>query len=61
MLGTGLVLLFLGGLRLLQEETGSTFTGNLSWIPYLITVLACGVVAGLAIKARGRGRRKAGA
>ena len=57
-LGTGLVLLFLGALRLLQEETGSAFTGNLSWIPYLITVLACVVVAGLAVKARGRGQRK---
>ena len=60
-LGTGLVLLFLGVLRLLQDETGSAFTGNLSWIPYLITVLACAVVAGLALKARSRGVRKEGA
>ncbi len=57
-LGTGLVLLFLGGLRLLQDETGSTFTGNLSWLPYLLTLLACGLVALAAMKARGRGQRK---
>ncbi len=57
-LATGLVLLFLGALRLLQDETGTTFTGNLSWLPYLITLLACGLVAGAAMKARGRGQRK---
>ena len=41
----GSVLLIIGGismtialLRLLQEETGSNFTGNLSWLPYLITM-----------------------
>ncbi len=59
-LGTGLVLLFLGGLRLLQEETGTTFTGNLSWLPYLLTVLVCGLVAAAAMKARSRGQRKEG-
>ncbi len=52
------MLLFLGGLRLLQDETGSTFTGNLSWLPYLLTLLACGLVALAAMKARGRGQRK---
>jgi lysylphosphatidylglycerol synthetase-like protein (DUF2156 family) len=57
-LATGLVLLFLGALRLLQDETGTTFTGNLSWLPYLITLLACGLVAGAAMKARSRGQRK---
>ena len=41
----GSVLLMLGGilltlamLRLLQEETGPVFTGNLSWVPYAITL-----------------------
>ena len=33
----GLTLLALAGLRALQVETGSAFTGNLSWLPYLIT------------------------
>ena len=43
----GSVLLMVGGvaltlamLRALQEETGSTFTGNLSWAPYLLTLTA---------------------
>jgi len=41
----GSVLLVLGGvsmtvalLRVLQEETGTNFTGNLSWVPYLLTM-----------------------
>lgn len=41
----GVVLLLLGLLRLLQSETGSSFTGHLSWLPYLIvTVVGLGVV-----------------
>jgi len=42
-LGIGVSLLMLAGLRALQTETGSTFTGNLSWAPYLI-VIAVGLV-----------------
>ena len=60
LLGGGVVLFAMAGLRALQEETGSTFTGNLSWIPYMIVFVA--LVAGGAItwKARGvRRRRKA--
>ncbi len=34
-------------LRVLQEETGSTFSGNLSWAPYALTLL--GVVIILAL------------
>jgi len=34
----GAVLLLLAVLRALQTETGSTFTGNLRSLPYLITV-----------------------
>ncbi|HLN41854.1 MAG TPA: hypothetical protein VK215_05355 [Acidimicrobiales bacterium] len=37
-LTVGTVLLLLAALRALQTETGTTFTGNLSWLPYLITV-----------------------
>ncbi len=47
----GSVLLTIGGvsmtiglLRLLQEETGSNFAGNLSWLPYLITMAVLIVV-----------------
>ena len=35
LLSIGLAVLAVGFLRLLQGETGSTFTGNLSWIPYV--------------------------
>lgn len=54
LVGVGLVILFLGVLRLLQEETGDVFRGHLSFLPYVITVVACGAVAGGAVKARGR-------
>ena len=36
LLGFGVVCLTVGGLRALQTETGSTFTGNWSWAPYAI-------------------------
>ena len=49
--GLGLFLLVLGGLRLLQSETGSAFTGHLSFVPYLIALVVCAAVAGLAIRA----------
>ncbi len=47
----GLLLLTMAGLRALQTETGSTFTGNFSWAPYLITLAGCGLVAALAARA----------
>jgi hypothetical protein len=56
-LGIGVVLLVLGVLRVLQTETGTAMTGNLSWIPYLITVIVCGAVAGLAVSRVGKGRQ----
>jgi hypothetical protein len=40
LLGFGVVFLALSALRALQEETGETFTGNWSWVPYLIVVAA---------------------
>jgi hypothetical protein len=50
----GSVVLILGGisltlalLRLLQEETGSIFTGNLSWVPYTLTLVAVVIVIAL--------------
>ena len=54
--GTGLFLLVLGGLRLLQEETGSAFRGHLSFLPYLIALVFCGAVAALALRAGSRTR-----
>jgi len=52
----GVVLLLVGLLRLLQGETGTTFAGNLSWVPYLIvSVVAVGLI-GLAAWRIGRGQ-----
>ncbi len=47
-LSIGVPLLLLALLRALQTETGSTFGGNLSWLPYLITAGAALGVLGLA-------------
>ncbi len=40
LLGIGVALLGVGGLRALQTETGETFTGDWSWAPYLIVFAA---------------------
>ena len=48
-LSVGVLLLLLALLRALQTETGSTFTGHLSWLPYLITAAAALVVLGLSV------------
>jgi hypothetical protein len=47
--GLGSVLLLLAGLRALQTETDTTFTGNLSWIPYVIVVIAALLLVGLVV------------
>lgn len=39
-LGIGVTLLMLSGLRALQTETSTTFTGSWSWAPYGIVGLA---------------------
>jgi peptidoglycan biosynthesis protein MviN/MurJ (putative lipid II flippase) len=44
----GLVLLLVALLRALQTETGTTFTGDLSWLPYVIVCAAAIMVIGLA-------------
>ena len=46
-LAVGVVLLLVAVLRVLQNETGSTFAGNLSWLPYVITAAVAVVVLGL--------------
>lgn len=51
--GLGIVVLVLGILRLLQTETGSAFSGHLSFIPYVVVLVVCGAVAGAAVKAIG--------
>lgn len=47
-LSVGVVILLVALLRALQTETGTTFGGKLSWLPYLITAGAAVLVAGLA-------------
>ena len=37
--------LILALLRALQTESGSSFDGNLSWLPYLITIAVASLVA----------------
>ena len=54
LLGLGFVVVFLGLLRLLQDETGDAFRGHLKFVPYLITLVATGAIAGAALKAKGR-------
>ena len=58
-LSIGLVLLALAALRALQTEVGTTFDGNLSWIPYLLTLFGCTVAAGLAGRSIGARKRRA--
>ena len=54
LLGTGIIFVEIGLLRLLKDQTGSVFTGNLSWAPYAIVVIMSLVVAGLAWNIRTR-------
>jgi len=54
----GAVLLLLGGLRLLQTETGDTFDGNWTFVPYVVVLLVSGAIAAGAMKARSRGQRR---
>ena len=47
LVGLGALFFQLGLLRVLQDQTGTTFTGNWSWVPYAIVVVVSLVVAGL--------------
>ncbi|MDQ3758214.1 MAG: hypothetical protein M3394_10240 [Actinomycetota bacterium] len=58
LLGIGLVLLALAGLRALQTETGDAFDGDLTWAPYLVVLVGSGLVMVLAVRAIGRHKRK---
>ena len=51
LMGTGICFLAIAGLRALQTETGTTFTGNWSWAPYGITVGGLLIVAFAAVRA----------
>lgn len=59
LLATGISLLLLSGLRALQTETGTTFTGSWSWAPYVIVLFGALFVGGVsywAVKSK-KGKR----
>jgi hypothetical protein len=47
-LAFGILLILIGILRLLQTETGSALTGDMSWVPYAVVVLLGAMVIGVA-------------
>lgn len=61
LLGLGVVLLGVGGLRALQTETGETFAGDWSWVPYVIVFVALLLGGALTWKTRAgwRARKEA--
>jgi len=48
-LSAGAILLLLALLRVLETETGTTFTGDWSWAPYLLTAIVAIAVLVLSI------------
>ena len=58
--GMGIVLLLLGGVRLLQDEAGSAFDGHLKFLPYVFALIVCAVVAAGALRAASGPSRKGG-
>ncbi|MDA8295658.1 MAG: hypothetical protein M0004_03540 [Actinomycetota bacterium] len=56
-LAVGLVVVMIGVLRVIQGETGGTFSGSLTFVPYLLTAIGALVVLGIAA-AIGLGKKK---
>jgi len=52
LLGFGVVFLGMSGLRALQTETSDTFSGDWSWVPYVLTFVALLLGAALVWLAR---------
>ena len=50
LMGVGIILLTMAGLRALQVETGTALTGNWTWVPYLAAVVFLAIM--MAIFAR---------
>jgi len=50
LMGFGIMFLAIGVLRVLQEETFPHLTGNWSWVPYAVVVVATGLLALLFFK-----------
>jgi hypothetical protein len=49
LVGIGVLLLMLSGLRALQTETGDALDGTLSWVPYLIVLVVASALVGWAV------------
>ena len=49
LLGIGVILLILAGLRALQTETGDALDGSLSWLPYLIVLVVASALVAWAV------------
>lgn len=49
LIGFGVVLLMLAALRAMQTQTGTTFTGSWSWLPYVIVLVVAAALVGLAV------------
>jgi hypothetical protein len=58
LLGFGVVFVTVGGLRVLQEETGETFTGDWSWAPYGIMTVALLLIGGIIWKIGTRRKKR---
>lgn len=56
LLSVGILMLVLAALRALQTETGTIFSGNFSWVPYLIVFSAALVLAGATLSRIGAKR-----
>jgi hypothetical protein len=54
----GSLLLGLAGLRALQTQTGDTFTGNWSWVPYFIMIVVLAIGGALVWLVRGAARAR---
>lgn len=49
LLGVGVILLMLAGLRALQTQTGDALDDTLSWLPYLIVLVVASALVGWAL------------
>jgi NO-binding membrane sensor protein with MHYT domain len=51
LIGLGIILLTVAGMRALQVETGTALTGNWSWVPYFAAVVLLALLTLVTVKA----------